>query len=91
MVIAAAGGGDPLAVVAMIRSHEQLLQLIRDFGGLEGKGAVQRPELLAEIDKTLFDLYDAFERVNVLVNIGTLQGCRACDEALAIIKGEESS
>ena len=70
----------------MIRSHEKLLELIRDYGA--ACGAEGQQELLAEVDKTLFDLYDTLERVKVLSAIGALEGCRGCDEALAIIKGE---
>jgi hypothetical protein len=71
----------------MIRSHEALLELIRYYG-LEGGDGEAAVEILAEIDKTLFDLYDTLERVRVLSAIGALEGCRGCDEALAIIKGE---
>ncbi len=73
----------------MIRSHEALLGLIRDYGQACADEGQQVPELLAAIDKTLFDLYDTLERVRVVANIGVLNhGCRLCDEALAIIRGE---
>ena len=72
----------------MIRSHESLLQLIRDYGQIRANGFGEAAELLAEIDKTLFDLYDALGRVRVLAAMGALEGCRACDEAAEIIRGE---
>jgi hypothetical protein len=69
----------------VIRSHASLLKLIRDYGE---SGAVEQ---LAEIDKTLFDLFDTLTRVKVVANIGALDGCRLCDEALEIIRGELGS
>ena len=45
-------------------------------------------EQLAEIDRTLFDLYDTLERVKIVAAIGAIEGCRFCDEGLAIIHGE---
>ena len=71
----------------MIRSHEKLLELITDYGGERGMGEAA-VEMLAEIDKTLFDLYDLQERVAVLAGIGALEGCRLCDEALELIRLE---
>ena len=67
----------------MIRSHAELLLLIVEYGHSGGDVG-----LLGEVDKSLFDLYDTLERVKVLAAIGALDGCRGCDEALAIIKGE---
>ena len=72
--------------VAMIRSHEALLKLIREYG--KEMTTNERVEILAAIDKTLFDLYDALGRVRVLAAMGALEGCRACDEAAEIIRGE---
>jgi hypothetical protein len=71
----------------VIRSHESLLELIVKYGAAE----IDEPGLLAEIDKTLFDLYDALGRVRVLAAMGALEGCRACDEAGEIIRGELGS
>ena len=42
----------------MIRTHEALLALITRYGLACLNQREQAPELLAEIDKTLFDLYD---------------------------------
>lgn len=73
-------------MVAVIRSHESLLALIRDYGA--NCGPVEAVDQLAEIDKTLFDLYDLVERVKIVAAIGAIEGCRFCDEGLAIIHGE---
>jgi len=68
------------------RTHAELLTLIRKYG--KNMTTEERVELLAEIDRTLFDLYDALGRILVLGSMGALEGCRACDEVVEIIRSE---
>ena len=84
VVIAAAGGRDPCGD-SVIRSHESLLGLIRDYGAA---CMGERPELLAEIDKTPLRPVRHARAGQGARDIGALEGCRRCDEALAVIKGE---